>query len=42
MDGHVRNVNERGYAFIRGEDGENYVIAHMGSGQDLAGRVGHE
>ncbi len=26
MDGQVRNVNERGYAFVRGEDGEDYFL----------------
>jgi len=26
MDGQVRNTNERGYAFVRGEDGEDYFL----------------
>ncbi len=26
MDGQVRNVNERGYAFVRGEDGTDYFL----------------
>ncbi len=26
MDGVIRNTNERGYAFIRGEDGEDYFL----------------
>ncbi len=26
MNGQVRNVNERGFAFVRGEDGEDYFL----------------
>jgi len=26
MDGQVRNTNERGFAFVRGEDGEDYFL----------------
>ncbi len=26
MDGVIRNTNERGYAFVRGEDGEDYFL----------------
>ncbi len=26
MNGEVRNTNERGYAFVRGEDGEDYFL----------------
>jgi len=26
MNGQIRNVNERGYAFVRGEDGEDYFL----------------
>jgi len=26
MDGQVRNVNERGYAFVRGENGKDYFL----------------
>ncbi len=26
MDGRVRKVNERGFAFVRGEDGEDYFL----------------
>ncbi len=26
MNGQVRNTNERGFAFVRGEDGENYFL----------------
>ncbi len=26
MNGQIRNVNERGFAFVRGEDGEDYFL----------------
>lgn len=26
MNGQVRNTNERGFAFVRGEDGEDYFL----------------
>jgi len=35
MNGQVRNTNERGFAFVRGDDGENYFL-HASQLQGLA------
>ncbi len=35
MNGQVRNTNERGYAFVRGEDGEDYFL-HASQLQGIA------
>jgi len=35
MNGQIRNVNERGYAFVRGEDGEDYFL-HVSQLVDIA------